>query len=142
MGKFEFPIRDEVGLGIVLQGASKSWKYYAGPNMYVDHAWGIGSAFMGYYHFNKLINVERLDIYAGAGVDFSYQELNRDRAYYNYYYDTYGYAYTDRVVRTEFMARPAAVVGARYYVAPKFGFVAEAGYTTFSSVNLGITFRM
>lgn len=141
MGKFEFAIRDEVGLGVVFQGAAKKWRYTAGGNLYEDNAWGTSGAFMGYYHFNKLIPVERLDVYAGAGVDFSYQELRRDAAYYNYYYDYYGYYYTD-AVRTSFQVRPNAVVGVRYYVAPKFAFSAEAGYTTFSSLNLGITFRL
>jgi hypothetical protein len=141
MGKFEFAIRDEVGLGVVLQGAAKKWRYTAGGKLYEDNAWGMGGAFMGYYHFNKLIPVEKLDVYAGVGVDLSYQELHRDAAYYNYYYDYYGYYYTD-AVQTRFNARPNAVVGVRYYVAPKFAFSAEAGYTTFSSFNLGVTFRL
>ena len=96
---------------------------------------------MGYYHFNKLIPVEKLDVYAGVGANFTYQELKRDVAYYNYYYDNYGYYYTDQI-RTEFKVLPNAVVGVRYYVAPKFALSAEAGYTTFSSLNLGVTFRL
>ncbi len=55
--KYEFAIRDEVSLGIVLQGASKTWRYTTGNATFADRAWGIGSAFMGYYHFNKLIPV-------------------------------------------------------------------------------------
>ncbi len=141
MAKFEFPLRDEVGLGIVLQGAAKKWRYDAGNRVYEDNAWGLGSALMGYYHFNKLIPVEKLDVYAGVGVNFTYQQLTRDVAYYNYYYDTYGYYYTDQV-QSSFIARPNGVIGVRYYVAPKFAFSAEAGYTTFSSFNLGFTFRL
>lgn len=141
MGKFEFPLRDEVGLGIVLQGAAKKWRYEAGNRTYEDNSWGLGSALMGYYHFNKLIPVEKLDVYVGGGVNFTYQQLTRDVAYYNYYYDTYGYYYTDQI-QSSFTARPNGVVGVRYYVAPKFAFSAEAGYTTFSSFNLGFTFRL
>ncbi len=141
MAKFEFALRDEVGLGIVLQGAAKKWRYTAGPRTYEDNAWGLGSALMGYYHFNKLIPVEKLDVYVGAGVNFTYEQLTRDVAYYNYYYDTYGTYYTDQV-QSSFTARPNGVVGVRYYVAPKFAFSAEAGYTSFSSFNLGITFRL
>lgn len=141
MGKFEFAIRDEVGLGVVLQGAAKKWRYTAGGKLYEDNAWGMGASFLGYYHFNKLIPVKNLDVYAGIGVGVSYQELHRDAAYYNYYYDYYGYYYTD-AVRADFQVRPNAVVGVRYYVAPRFAFSAEAGYTTFSSFNLGITFRL
>jgi hypothetical protein len=141
MLKYEFAIRDEVGLGIVLQGAGKSFRYTAGNTVYTDHAWGVGGAFMGYYHFNKLIPVEKLDVYAGLGINFTYQELNRDAAYYNYYYDYYGYYYTD-AVRSDFSVRPNGVLGVRYYVAPKFSFYAEAGYTSFSSLNLGMTFRL
>ncbi len=140
MLKYEFAIRDEVGLGLIVQGASKSWKYRSGSATYVDNAWGIGTAFMGYYHFNKLIPVEKLDVYAGLGLNLTYQQLNRDRAYYDDYYTYYGY-YTDQV-RSEFMARPCGLVGVRYYVAPKFAFSAEAGYSTFSSINLGFTFRL
>lgn len=142
MLKYEFPIRDEVGLGVILQGATKSWRYDSGPRSYRDRAWGTGAAFMGYYHFNKLIPVEKLDVYAGLGINFTYQSLTRDRAYYNYYYDYYGYYYYESQTQTDFDVRPCGVVGARYYVAPKFAFALEAGYTTFSSLNLGVTFRL
>ncbi len=140
MLKYEFPIRDEVGLGIILQGAVKSWKYGNG-NAYRDHAWGTGAAFMGYYHFNKLINVEKLDVYAGVGINFTYQQITTDPAYYSYYNSYYGYYYGNND-QSDFNVRPCGVVGARYYVAPKFAFSLEAGYTTFSSLNLGITFRL
>lgn len=143
MLKYEFAIRDEVGLGLILQAVSKRWRYTARNNVvYTDRAFGTGCAFMGYYHFNKLINVERLDVYAGLGVNFTYQQLTRDAAYYAYYYDNYGYYYYDGRTESEFMARPCGVVGVRYYVSPRFGFNAEAGYTTFSSLNLGVTFRL
>lgn len=142
MLKYEFPIRDEVGLGVILQGATKSWRYDARNVTYRDRAWGTGAAFMGYYHFNKLINVPKLDLYAGVGVNFTYQQLTRDRAYYDYYYGYYGYTYYEDQVQTDFIARPCGVVGIRYYVAPKFALAAEAGYTTFSSLNLGFTFRL
>ncbi|MES2133429.1 MAG: hypothetical protein V4506_13865 [Bacteroidota bacterium] len=141
MLKYEVPIRDEVGLGVIFQGAMKNWKYSSGGRTYHDKAWGTGAAFMGYYHFNKLINVPKLDVYAGLGINFTYQKLTRDVGYYNYYYNYYGYYYNDRV-EDEFEVRPCGVVGVRYYVAPKFAFSAEAGYTTFSSLNLGFTFRL
>ncbi len=142
MVKYEFPIRDEVGVGVILQGATKSWRYDSGNHTYKDHAWGTGAAFMGYYHFNKLINVQKLDVYAGVGVNFTYQKLTRDAAYYNYYYNYYGYYYYNEEVESDFIVRPCGVVGVRYYVSPKFAFAAEAGYTTFSSLNLGVTFKL
>ena len=142
MLKYEFPIRDEVGLGLILQGATKSWRYDNANVTYRDRAWGTGIAFMGYYHFNKLINVPKLDVYAGLGVNFTYQRVTRDAAYYDYYYNNYGYYYYEDRVQDDFVARPCGVVGARYYVAPKFAFAAEVGYTTFSSINLGITFKL
>jgi hypothetical protein len=142
MLKYEFPIRDEVGLGLILQGATKSWRYDSGARTYRDRAWGTGAAFMGYYHFNKLIPVAKLDVYAGAGINFTYQSLTRDRAYYDYYYNYYGYTYYESQTQSDFTVRPCGVIGVRYYVAPKFAFAAEAGYTTFSSLNLGVTFRL
>jgi hypothetical protein len=142
MLKYEFPIRDEVGLGFIFQGATKSWKFNSGGHAYRDRAWGTGAAFMGYYHFNKLINVPKMDVYAGLGVNFTYQKLTRDAAYYNYYYGYYGTYYYDDQVQSDFDVRPCGVVGIRYYVAPRFAFAAEAGYTTFSSLNLGITFKL
>jgi hypothetical protein len=141
MLKYEFAIRDEVGLGIILQGATKKWSYEVGNRVFTDHAWGMGSAIMGYYHFNKLIPVEKLDVYASLGINFTFQRLTRDASYYNYYYDSYGYYYSDNI-QSDFMARPCGLVGVRYYVTPKFGFTAEAGYSTFSSANIGITFRL
>lgn len=142
MLKYEFPIRDEVGLGVILQGATKSWRYDSGARTYRDRAWGTGAAFMGYYHFNKLIPVAKLDVYAGAGINFTYQSLTRDRAYYDYYYNYYGYTYYESQTQSDFTVRPCGVIGVRYYVAPKFAFAAEAGYTTFSSLNLGVTFKL
>lgn len=142
MLKYEFPIRDEVGIGVILQGATKSWRYDNANVTYRDRAWGTGVAFMGYYHFNKLINVPKLDVYAGLGANFTYQSLTRDAAYYNYYYNYYGYYYYQDRVENDFMARVCGVVGARYYVSPKFALAAEVGYTTFSSINLGFTFKL
>lgn len=142
MLKYEFPIRDEVGLGFILQGATKSWRYDSGSRTYRDRAWGTGAAFMGYYHFNKLIPVEKLDVYAGVGINFTYVALTRDQAYYDYYYNYYGYTYYESQTQNDFTVRPCGVVGARYYVTPKFAFALEAGYTTFSSLNLGVTFRL
>lgn len=142
MLKYEFPIRDEVGVGVILQGAFKNWRYDSGSRTYRDKAWGTGAAFMGYYHFNKLIPVAKLDVYAGLGINFTYQSLTRDRAYYDYYYNYYGYTYYESQTQSDFYVRPCGVVGVRYYVAPKFAFSAEAGYTTFSSLNLGVTFKL
>ncbi len=139
--KYEFPIREEVGLGIVLEGALKTWRYTNSSRSYKDNAFGTGVAFMGYYHFNKLINIEKMDVYAGAGIGFAYQQLTTDRAYYDYYYNYYGTYYTTQV-QSDFNVRPCGVLGIRYYVTPKFAFSAETGYTTFNTLNIGVTFRL
>jgi predicted porin len=86
---------------------------------------------MAYYHFNKLIPVRNLDVYAGVGVGV--RQLT-----YTYDDDVAGDFDDDR---TSFDAMPLFKVGARYYFTKTFGVYGEGGYDNMSDVNLGITFR-
>ncbi len=128
--KYEHGIIDEFGLGGHIAMAGARFKY--GPDRrYTDHVFAFSMGFMGFYHFNKLIPVRMLDVYAGAGVGI--RNLS-----YSYDDDFNGERDDDRA---EFRAFPIFKVGARYYFTRGFGIYGEGGYDKMSDVNLGITFR-
>ncbi len=114
-------LRDEVGLGGHVATAFGSYSDYLSI-----FAWSVGVR--GYYHFNKLIPVEKLDVYAGAGLSM------RNRSY----------NYDDNSIsdNNEFTVGFDAVVGARYYFSDGFAAYLETGYDYMSSVNLGVTLRL
>jgi hypothetical protein len=121
-GKYEHGfLRDEVGLGGYLAFGWGSWD--AGGEDYNFSAFSI--AVLGYYHFNKLIPVEKLDAYAGAGLGI--RTFSAD--------DWPGADYD------ESGAIFVVKIGARYYVAKNFALYFETGYDDLSSVNFGGTFR-
>ncbi len=122
--KYEHGIMDEVGIGgqVALSGGRYNYGNNQDERISTFHF-----AVLGYYHFNKLIPVSKLDVYAGAGLAF------RNRAVR--YSDN---AFSDN---TSTNVTPSVKVGARYYVKPHFAFYAEAGYDDMSDVNLGVTFR-
>jgi hypothetical protein len=118
-------LRDEVGLGGVFANSFGSYKYNNGNNKTKIFAWAAGV--MGYYHFNKLIPVEKLDVYAGAGF------ILRSRSY------KYDDGSTSNNTDTNFNFN--GVVGARYYFVQSFGAYLELGFDSMSDVNLGVTLR-
>lgn len=125
-GKYEHGfLRDEVGLGGQVAFSFGRIKY----GSYVNHVNAFDIGVLGYYHFNKLIPVEQLDVYAGLG--FTIRSVS-------YTFDSgYGTAnYNDTGVYAAFR------VGARYYVKPKLGVFADLGYDNMSVLNLGVTFRL
>lgn len=125
-GKYEHGfLRDEIGLGGQIAFSFGRIKY----GSYVNHVNAFDIGVLGYYHFNKLIPVQNLDVYAGLG--FTIRNVS-------YSYDAgYGTAnYTDTGVYGAFR------VGARYYVKPNLGLFADLGYDNMSVFNLGVTFRM
>jgi len=127
--KYEHGIIDEIGIGVY--GALAASRYKYGPdNRYKDNVLAIGVGVMGFYHFNKLIPVRKLDVYAGAGIGFR----------------SIGYSYDDDFRgdhddRSDFDPVPLFKVGARYYFTRVFGVYGEGGYDKMSDVNLGITLR-
>lgn len=128
--KYEHGIIDEIGIGGYVAAAASRYKY--GPDRrFTDRIFAISFGVMGYYHFNKLIPVRQLDVYAGAGVG------GRQIAY-SYDDDFTGDSGSDR---GDFDVMPLFKVGARYYFTRVFGVYAEGGYDNMSDVNLGITFR-
>lgn len=127
--KYEHGIMTELGLGGYLAMAGAKFEY--GPNhRYTDRIFAFSGGFLGYYHFNKLIPVRNLDVYAGAGIGF--RQLS--------------YSYDDDVSnksddRGEFEVYPLLKVGARYYFTRVFGIYGEGGYDKMSDVNFGVSFR-
>jgi hypothetical protein len=120
-GKYEHGfLRDEVGLGGYVSAGWGSWK--VGGNKYNFSAFSL--AVLGYYHFNKLIPIEKMDVYAGAGLGF--RRFGADD--YLVDYDESGVIFVVKV-------------GIRYYVVKNFAVYAESGWDDMSSVNFGGTFR-
>lgn len=127
--KYEHGILNELGIGGYVAGAASRHKY--GPNdRYTDKVFSVSIGAMAYYHFNKLIPVRNLDVYAGAGI-------GGRRLSYTYDNDWNGSRYND----SEFDIIPLFKVGARYYFTKMFGVYGEGGYDDMSDVNLGITLR-
>jgi len=122
--KYEHGIIDEVGIGGQLAFSGGRYDYGGNQREKVN---AVHFAVLGYYHFNKLIPVPQLDVYAGSGLAFRKRSIR----YSDDVYDNY----TDTDVTLAFK------VGARYYVKSHFGFYAEAGFDNMSDLNLGVTFR-
>lgn len=122
--KYEHGIMDEVGIGG--QMALSGGKYEYGNNQR-EKVNTFHFALLGYYHFNKLIPVSQLDVYAGSGLAFR----NRAVSYSDDFYDN----------KTSTDVTLAVKAGARYYLKDNFAFYGEAGYDDMSDVNLGVTFR-
>ena len=128
--KYEHGLTDEIGLGGYVAAAASRYKY--GPDRrYTDRVFSGSLGFMGYYHFNKLIPVRKLDVYAGVGVGIRQRTYSYDDDFSGDDYDN----------DTDFDVMPLFKVGARYYFTKMFGVYAEGGYDNMSDVNLGITLR-
>lgn len=122
--KYEHGIIDEIGIGGQLALAGVRYDY---NNDQTERVKTFHFAILGYYHFNKLIPVKQLDVYAGLGPAFRSRSVTyTDDAYDNY-------SGTDTAL--------AVKVGARYYVKNNFAFYGEGGFDLMSDINLGVTFR-
>lgn len=123
-------VRDEIGLGGQM-AFSHTWiRYDNSSGTYRDNVGAFSVALLGYYHFNKLIPVPNLDVYAGTGL--SVRTLS-------YHYDSDIAANPNNHTTTSVYL--TGRVGARYYVTRSFGFYGEVGYDNMSDVNLGISFK-
>ena len=121
-GKYEHGfLRDEIGLGGYLAAGWGSFDY---NDIDEDDFSAFSFGLLGYYHFNKLIPIEKMDVYAGAGFAFR-----------RYYARTMIYDNDDSDVIFVFRA------GIRYYVAKNFAVYGETGYDDLSSLNFGGSFR-
>jgi len=128
--KYEHGILDEIGIGGYVAAAASRYKYGPGRR-YTDRTIAVSVGAMGYYHFNKLIPVRKLDVYAGVGLGVRQLSYNYDNDYEDYWDND----------RSKFDVLPLFKVGARYYFTKMFGVYGEGGYDNMSDVNLGITLR-
>ncbi len=121
-------LRDEVGLGgYVSTGFGETGNYYGfSPNGYQTNFFAFSIAVLGYYHFNKLIPIEKMDVYAGAGLAFKKVTYEDNDDFYD----------DDATVTVP------VKVGIRYYVKPAFAFYAESGWDGMSGINLGVTLKL
>jgi len=74
---------------------------------------------------NPLIPIEKMDVYAGAGLAFK-----------NVSYDDQDYYDNDATITVP------VKVGIRYYIKPAFAFYAESGWDGMSAINLGVTLKL
>ena len=123
--KYEHGIIDEVGIGGQMALAGVRYDY---NNNQTERVNTFHFALLGYYHFNKLIPVKQLDVYAGTGLAFK----SRTVTYSDDAYNNYSGSDVDLTVK----------VGARYYVKNNFAFYGEGGFDGMSDINLGVTFRL
>jgi hypothetical protein len=122
-GKYEHGfLRDEIGLGGYLSFGWGNYDY--GPDEADFSAFSLGV--LGYYHFNKMIPIEKMDVYAGAGLAF--RRFGWDDDFYGDAYEESGVLFTVKL-------------GIRYYVVKNFAVYAETGWDDMSSVNFGGSFR-
>lgn len=123
--KYEHGIIDEIGIGGQLAHAAVRYDY---NNDQTERVNTFHFAVLGYYHFNKLIPVKQLDVYAGTGPSFR----SRKVIYSDEFYDNYSGTDVNLAVK----------VGARYYLKNNFAFYGEGGYDGMSDINLGVTLRL
>lgn len=106
---------DEVGAGLV-GGMGFGRNRYNDANYFT-----ITIGVLGFYHFNKFIPLQKLDVYAGLGI---------------------GMDIHNRTSRgTEVNPLLLLKAGARYYFTNSFGVYIESCYDMLSVVNAGVTFR-
>ncbi len=125
---YEFSIRDDMGIAPKFLYAYGSWNYtdWLGFTKMRTTAWAVGAN--GYYHFNKLIPAQRLDLFTGIGFYVGMQTFVWDVSYPSD---------KDR----DIIATPTFSAGARYYFTKGFGAYTEFGFVGGSIVDLGLTFR-
>lgn len=121
--KYEKGIMDEIGIGGQIAFSTGRVDYGSNEASIVAFHF----ALLGYYHFNKLIPVEVLDVYAGTGLAFRNRSENWDNDFGD---DTDARVYVP------------VKVGVRWYFKPRLSLYGETGYDDMSDVNFGITLRM
>lgn len=123
---YEKGIIDEVGIGGYLGFAYSSQN----ASTYKNHAFGLGLGVLGYYHFNKFIPIDNLDVYVGLGLGLS-------TAHYSYDANN-----PVAVTPNYFHFNVPLRAGVRYYVTPGFGVFIEGGSNGLSYANAGVSFKL
>lgn len=126
--QYEHGIMEEVGIAPFFAISHASSNIYTGHGYYdYKHrktVLGIGA--MGYYHFNKLVPVNKLDLYAGIGLGMK----------------IYLHSYSDRRPDSDSGIMVPFKLGARWYFTPNFAVYGETGWDSFSAINFGVSFKL
>ncbi len=121
---FELGITDAISVGGNIDYLSKT---YNGANEKFTAVYFGGR---GSYHFNELLNldIENLDLYAGAGLGF--RTFRWSNSNYSYSYGPYGNG-----------LYLSLFAGGKYYFAPNVGGFLELGAVGSTNAKLGLAFR-
>jgi hypothetical protein len=132
--RLEIPVHEVIGLTALLQGGRSYYRYeetvFGNTNLYRNHTNCFGFGGIASYHFNRLLPLPKLDVYAGAGLGLFYQKSISTV--------TGPFAGQKETEITGFLV-PMLAAGARYYVARRLAVFAEGGYTGLSYANLGLS---
>ncbi len=102
--------------GIVRRTATNKWRFFSG-------------GLMAMYHFGHIIKNNKVDLYAGAGLNLNnIAESARPKG-------------DSTVSVTSHSVTPAIRIGGRYYISDKFSLHADAGYDKLSVFAIGASCR-
>lgn len=128
--KYEYGLADAIGLGIYGAYAyAKDQMNRQAPKDYRTNAFSVGVN--AFYHFNKLIEVENLDCYAGIGLGFKTVSVKSQSG------DGTGAESKVSDNTGLFSLR----LGARYYIVKGFGAYFEFGPDKMSALNVGLSYK-
>ncbi|MEZ5016048.1 MAG: hypothetical protein R2800_03290 [Flavipsychrobacter sp.] len=120
---YEIGVSEDIGVAPKLNYAHVIDKTFD-PQLYYG---AVHIGVFGYYHFGRLINAPKVDLFAGVG---GYMGV--------VFTDNGGSGSTDYASN----AFPALSCGARYYLTHSFAFFAEVGAMRQSFVDLGFTIKV
>lgn len=133
MLRYEVAMSDVVSIAPLIQYANQKWEGYWNNGSYTPgtiQVTGYGIGLMGFYHFNKWVNVPQLDVYAGPGLHILFNKWKGKT--------TSG---SDEASDTKNHVNVGAVIGARYYSSDNMAFYLEAGNSGYSTLNIGVTLK-
>jgi hypothetical protein len=128
--KYEYGLAEAIGLGVYgCYAYAKDRMNHANPKDYTTHAISFG--INGFYHFNKVVHVENLDLYAGLGLGFKSLSIRSQLS------DGSGTPDKLKDNTGVFSLR----LGARYYIVSGFGAYFEFGPDKMSALNVGLSYK-
>lgn len=128
--QYEYGIAEEIGiLGYGSYAYAKDVMGSVNPKDYYTHAVSLGVGAL--YHFNKVIHLPRLDLYAGMGLGFK-SVSSRSRP-------SDGAGVTAKV--SDNTGLFFIKLGARYYILDQLGVHLELSPDKMSALNVGLAYR-
>lgn len=124
--KYERAVLEELGIAAYISPQMEHYSFGQKDIRNVNR-FHLGFGAIAYYHFNKLIPVEKLDLFAGLGVGFRIR--------------TDSFPNSDRKTESRFRPAPVFKFGGRWYFTNTFGVNIEFGYDESTYTQLGVSFR-